>query len=181
MFTHDEEVLEGLEPTSSLKELSILDYMGKIISPSWMVNLKNLVEIYFLRCKKCEHIPAFGRLPNLRVIHLREMDSLKCFHDDDTSMLGDTTTMFPCLQKLNIVKCPALNSLPSHLPKLEVLSLDGCKKLVSLPDEIQSFNFMKTLKIRGCDLLGRRYHKEIGVDWHKISHIPSIQIEPRYE
>ncbi|MFS7903745.1 putative P-loop containing nucleoside triphosphate hydrolase, leucine-rich repeat domain superfamily [Helianthus anomalus] len=34
MFTHDEEVLEGLEPTSSLKKLSIWDYMGKIISPS---------------------------------------------------------------------------------------------------------------------------------------------------
>ncbi|KAJ0613290.1 putative virus X resistance protein-like, coiled-coil [Helianthus annuus] len=47
MFTHDEEVLEGLEPTSSLKELRIWDYMGKIISPSWMVNLKNLVEIDF--------------------------------------------------------------------------------------------------------------------------------------
>uniref|UniRef100_A0A251VTP0 Putative leucine-rich repeat domain, L domain-like protein n=1 Tax=Helianthus annuus TaxID=4232 RepID=A0A251VTP0_HELAN len=98
MFTHDEEVLKGLEPTSSLKELSIYDYMGKIISPSWMVNLKNLVGIKFDGCKKCEHIPALGRLPNLRVIELSFMDSLKCFHDDDTSMLGDTTTMFLSLQ-----------------------------------------------------------------------------------
>ncbi|KAJ0735484.1 putative virus X resistance protein-like, coiled-coil [Helianthus annuus] len=181
MFTHDEEVLEGLEPTSSLKELSIWDYMGKIISPSWMLNLKNLVEIDFYGCKKCEHIPALGRLPNLRVISLSYMDSLKCFHDDDTNMLGDTTDIFPCLQKLDIEWCPVLNSLPSHLPKLEVLSLECCKKLVSLPDEIQSFNFMKTLEIRGCKLLRKRYEKEIGVDWHKISHIPSIQIDPRFE
>ncbi|KAM0053662.1 putative virus X resistance protein-like, coiled-coil [Helianthus debilis subsp. tardiflorus] len=182
MFTHDEEVLEGLEPTSSLKELSILDYMGKIISPSWMTNLKNLVKIEFYGCKKCEHIPALGRLPNLRVIRLRLMDSLKCFHDDDTNMLGDTTTMFPCLQKLYCFLCPVLNSLPSHLPKLEVLSLECCKKLVSLPDEIQSFNFMKTLEISGCKHLRKRYDKEIGgVDWHKISHIPTIQIDPRYE
>ncbi|KAJ0613286.1 putative virus X resistance protein-like, coiled-coil [Helianthus annuus] len=179
MFTHDEEVLEGLEPTSSLKELSIYDYMGKIISPSWMVNLKNLVEIKFDRCKNCEHIPALGRLPNLRVIYLRYMDSLKCFHDEDTNMLGDTTTMFPCLQMLYIDECPMLNSLPSHLPKLEVLSLDCCKKLVSLPDEIQSFKFMKTLEISGCKLLRKRYDKEIGgVDWHKISHISRIEIDP---
>ncbi|MFS7909237.1 putative virus X resistance protein-like, coiled-coil [Helianthus anomalus] len=180
MFTHDEEVLEGLEPTSSLKELSIYNYMGKIISPSWMVNLKNLVEITFEGCKKCEHIPALGRLPNLRVIELSFMDSLKCFHDDDTNMLGDTTDMFPCLQKLNIYECEVLNSLPSNLPKLEVLSLRYCKKLVSLPDEIQSFNFMKTIEIHGCKLLRKRYDKEIGgVDSHKISHIPSIQIDPR--
>ncbi|MFS7909235.1 putative leucine-rich repeat domain superfamily [Helianthus anomalus] len=178
MFTHDEEVLEGLEPTSSLKELRIWDYRGKIISPSWMLNLKNLVEIEFYWCKKCEHIPALPRLPNLRVIVLRCMDSLKCFHDDHTNMFGNTTTMFPCLQKLDILNCPVLNSLPSHLPKLEVLSLDCCKKLVSLPDEIQSLNFMKTLKIRGCKHLRKRYDKEIGVDWHKISHIPNVRIRP---
>ncbi|KAJ0613295.1 putative virus X resistance protein-like, coiled-coil [Helianthus annuus] len=177
MFTHDEEVLEGLEPTSSLKELSIYDYMGKIISPSWMVNLKNLVEIMFDGCSKCEHIPALGRLPNLRVIRLRLMDSLKCFHDDDTNMLGDTTDMFPCLQELNIYFCRSLNSLPSHLPKLKVLSLRQCKKLVSLPDEIQSFKDMKELYISGNKHLRKRY-EEVGVDWHKISHILDVRFEP---
>ncbi|KAI7732174.1 hypothetical protein M8C21_018456 [Ambrosia artemisiifolia] len=176
MFTHDEEVLEGLEPISSLKELSITNYTGKIISPSWMINLKNLVEIVIYRCKKCEHIPALRRLPNLRVIILEHMDSLKCFHDDGTNMSGDTTDMFHSLQKLYIDNCPVLNSLPSNLPKLEVLSLIGCKKLVSLPDEIQSFKNMKELFIYKCELLRERYEKEIGVDWHKISHIPDTEI-----
>ncbi|KAJ0613296.1 putative virus X resistance protein-like, coiled-coil [Helianthus annuus] len=175
-FIHYEEVLEGLEPTSSLKELSIWNYMGKIISPSWMTNLKNLVEITFFWCLECEHIPALGRLPNLRVITLRYICSLKCFHDDHSNMLGDTTAMFLSLQELYIYDCQVLNSLPANLPKLEVLSLENCKKLVSLPDEIQSFKDMKKLYIRKCDLLWRRYDKKIGVDWHKISHIPDIQI-----
>ncbi|KAJ0735487.1 putative virus X resistance protein-like, coiled-coil [Helianthus annuus] len=177
-LTHDEEVLEGLEPTSSLKELSILHYMGNNISPSWMVNLKNLVLIKFYRCGKCEHIQALGRLPNLRLIKMSYMYSLKCFHDDDTNMLGDTTNMFPCLQKLYIFMCPVLNSLPSNLPKLEVLVLSHCEKLVSLPDEIQSFKDMKELLISKCKHLSKRYEKEIGVDWHKISHISRIEIDP---
>ncbi|KAJ0810844.1 putative leucine-rich repeat domain superfamily, winged helix-like DNA-binding domain superfamily [Helianthus annuus] len=65
-FANDEEVLEGLEPNPRLKGLEIYNYMGTVISPSWMVNLENLVEIRFFRCKKCEHIPPLGRLPNLR-------------------------------------------------------------------------------------------------------------------
>ncbi|KAM0005478.1 putative virus X resistance protein-like, coiled-coil [Helianthus debilis subsp. tardiflorus] len=42
-----EEVLEGLEPNPSLEILKMYHYMGKTISPSWMDNLRNLVEIGF--------------------------------------------------------------------------------------------------------------------------------------
>ncbi|KAJ0625001.1 putative leucine-rich repeat domain superfamily [Helianthus annuus] len=175
---NDEEVLEGLEPNPYLKELVISGYMGKNISPSWMVKLNNLVRIYASSCHKCECIPALGRLPSLRSIKLELMDSLKCFHDDNTNKSGDTTTMFLSLQNLDIGFCRCLKSLPSNLPKLKVLKLTGCSELVSLPDEIQSFKDLNELVIRFCEHLSERYEKEKGVDWPKISHIPNIRIDP---
>ncbi|KAI7737943.1 hypothetical protein M8C21_015136 [Ambrosia artemisiifolia] len=169
MFACDEKVLEGLEPNMCLKGLQIFYYMGKVISPSWMANLRNLVEIEFFHCNKCEYIPPLGRLPNLRVIGLWGMDSLKCFHDNNTNM-------FPCLEVLNISYCPRLVSLPSNFPKLKVLELKHCMELVSLPDEIQTFIDLNELFIYNCKHLSERYEKELGVDWPKISHIPRITI-----
>ncbi|KAJ0811057.1 putative virus X resistance protein-like, coiled-coil [Helianthus annuus] len=178
MFTYDEEVLEGLELNPCLKELKIHYYMGKVISPSWMVNLNKLVGICVSWCHNCECIPALGRLPSLRSITLRYMNSLKCFHDDNTNKSGDTTNMFPSLQNLDIFYCRSLESLPSKLPKLKGLYLDECDELVSLPDEIQSFKDLNELKIENCKHLFERYEKEKGVDWPKISHIPTIRMDP---
>ncbi|MFS7909244.1 putative virus X resistance protein-like, coiled-coil [Helianthus anomalus] len=176
---NDEEVLEGLEPNPCLKELVIECYTGKNISPSWMVNLNNLVTIRVFGCSYCECIPALGSLPSLRSINLTGMNSLKCFHDDNTNKSGDTTTMlFPSLQNLDIGYCHCLESLPSNLPKLKVLRLSNCYKLVSLPDEIQNFKDLNKLVIEECIHLSKRYGKEKGVDWPKISHIPNIRIDP---
>ncbi|KAJ0613162.1 putative virus X resistance protein-like, coiled-coil [Helianthus annuus] len=194
----EEEVLEGLEPNPSLEILKMYDYMGKTISPSWMENLRNLVEIVFYGCKKCEHIPPLGRLPSLRVIQLWYMDSLKCFHDDDINMSVDNSDMFICLQRLEIIMCVELISLPDNLPKLEDLELEDCDKLISLPnnlpsirklrikdcngllslpDEIQSFKDLNKLQITRCKHLRKRCEREKGEDWHKISHIPDLSIQ----
>ncbi|KAJ0613354.1 putative leucine-rich repeat domain superfamily [Helianthus annuus] len=127
----------------------------------------------------CECIPALGRLPSLRSITFWAISSLKCFHDDNTNKSGEiTTNMFPSLQNLNIFDCPCLESLPSNLPKLKVLTLGSCNELVSLPDEIQSFKDLNELQIMKCKHLSERYEKEKGVDWPKISHIPTICIDP---
>ncbi|KAJ0624765.1 putative virus X resistance protein-like, coiled-coil [Helianthus annuus] len=193
-----EEVLEGLEPNPSLEILKMRSYMGKTISPSWMDNLRNLVEIHFYRCRECEHIPPLGRLPSLRVIQLVSMDSLKYFHDDDINMSVDNNDMFNCLQRLKISCCWELISLPDNLPKLEDLELEDCQKLISLPnnlpsirkmkfeycngllslpDEIQSFKDLNKLEIRFCKHLYKRCEREKGEDWHKISHIPDLSIQ----
>ncbi|KAK9058874.1 hypothetical protein SSX86_023718 [Deinandra increscens subsp. villosa] len=172
---HDEEVLEGLEPNPSLRELKIFFNMGKTVSPSWILSLTNLTEISFYTCKNCEHIPPLGRLPNLRVINLSYMDSLRSFHHDDKeNMLPDTTDMFLCLQELHVYECPNLVCLPSNLPKLEVLKLQGCDGLLSLPEKIQSFKHLNKLVIFRCKHLSKRCEREIGEDWPEISHIPYI-------
>ncbi|KAF5823783.1 putative virus X resistance protein-like, coiled-coil [Helianthus annuus] len=195
MFPYMEEVLEGLEPNPSLEILKVENYMGKTISPSWMDNLRNLVEIVFDKCKNCERLPPLGRLPSLRVIQLSYMYSLKCFHDDDINMSVDNTDMFICLQRLKIIWCRELISLPDNLPKLVDLELKKCEKLISLPcnlpsirkmkfedcdgllslpDEIQSFKDLNKLAIRSCKHLSKRYNRYMGEDWHKVSHIPDL-------
>ncbi|KAJ0810854.1 putative virus X resistance protein-like, coiled-coil [Helianthus annuus] len=148
MFPYMEEVLEGLEPNPSLEILAMFNYMGKIISPSWMDNLRNLVEIVFVGCHNCVHIPPLGRLPSLRVIELWHMDSLKYFHDDDINMSVDNSDMFICLQRLNIVSCPKLVSLPDNFPKLKVLEVDTCGELNSLPNNLSK---LEVLKLRSCE------------------------------
>ncbi|KAJ0613160.1 putative virus X resistance protein-like, coiled-coil [Helianthus annuus] len=198
MFSHMEEVLEGLEPNPSLEILKMYDYMGKTISPSWMDNLRNLVRIVFYRCKKCERLPPLGRLPSLRVIELWAMESLKYFQDDDINMSIDNTDMFICLHRLKISWCGELISLPDNLPKLEDLELRGCEKLISipsnlpnirklriedcdgllsLPGEIKSFKDLNKLEIRSCKHLSKRCKRNTGEDWPKISHIPDQSID----
>ncbi|KAJ0613139.1 putative virus X resistance protein-like, coiled-coil [Helianthus annuus] len=199
MFSHmEEEVLEGLEPNPSLEILKVENYMGKTISPSWMDNLRNLVEIVFCECKNTERLPPLGRFPSLRVIQLMSMHSLKCFHDDDINMSVDNNDMFICLQRLEIIGCWKLISLPDNLPKLEDIELKGCVKLISLPcnlpsirkmrieecegllslpDEIQSFKDLNKLEIRRCKHLIKRCKTEKGEDWPKISHIPDLSID----
>ncbi|MFS7909134.1 putative leucine-rich repeat domain superfamily [Helianthus anomalus] len=149
----------------SLKKLAIFNYMGMSISPGWLVNLKKLVEIKFYNCNRFEHIPTLGRLPNLKVINLSYMNSFKCFVDDDTNMLGDTTNMFLSVEELHIKNCQRLVSLPSSLPKLKVLELYNCDALVSLPNEIQSFKDLKKLAISYCEQLRERYEMKIGTEW----------------
>ncbi|KAM0053635.1 putative leucine-rich repeat domain superfamily [Helianthus debilis subsp. tardiflorus] len=140
--------------------------MGMVISPGWLVNLKNLLEIEIIMCRRCEHIPALGSLPNLRVIKLTMMYSFKCFVDDDTNMLGNTTNMFLSVAELHIKGCPNLVSLPSNLPKLKVLDLAWCHALVSLPDGIQSFKHLQKLTISGCAQLRESLYVYIATCCH---------------
>ncbi|PWA62563.1 Disease resistance protein [Artemisia annua] len=172
--TNDSEVLEGLEPNSGLQELKINRYMGTVISP-WMVKLVNLTSINISHLLKCEQLPLLGKLPSLKIIKLWDMDSLKCFHDDDNSTSKDEI-LFPSLQELHIVTCWSLVSLPSNFPKLQSLEIYTCNKLGSLPDEIQSFKDLNQITIKGCAILSRRCEKGIGEDWPKISHIPHRSI-----
>ncbi|PWA64528.1 NB-ARC domains-containing protein [Artemisia annua] len=104
------------------------------------------------------------------------MDSLKCFHEDDSAASRDDT-LFPNLQELSINKCKSLVSLPSNFPKLRSLYISFCDELRSLPDEIQSFKDLTKVTIKGCEVLRIRCEKEIGEDWSKISHIPHLDIQ----
>ncbi|KAJ9559304.1 hypothetical protein OSB04_013918 [Centaurea solstitialis] len=135
-----EEVLEGLEPSSSLKELVIRKYMGEMISPSWLMKLRNLVRIRIWACGRCERIPSLGKLPNLKVIELWDMHGVKGFDDDE----------FPGLQELNISRCYKFVSLPNNLPNLVKLDIDEADDLVSFPSNLPE---LMVLILKGCEKL----------------------------
>ncbi|PWA92870.1 Disease resistance protein [Artemisia annua] len=173
--TCDSEVLEGLEPNSSLQGLTIDGYMGRVVSPSWLVKLVNLTSIKFYYLEYCECLPPLGKLPSLKSIRLNRMSCLKGFHDDDNATSRDEI-LFPGLQELLIHDCSSFVSLPSNFPKLWSLHISSCNELRSLPDKIQSFKNLNEITIEDCELLSKRCEKETGEEWPKISHIPQLFI-----
>uniref|UniRef100_A0A251SX97 Putative leucine-rich repeat domain, L domain-like protein n=1 Tax=Helianthus annuus TaxID=4232 RepID=A0A251SX97_HELAN len=56
--------------------------------------------------------------------------------------------MFICLQRLEIIGCWELISLPDNLPKLEDLELYECDKLISLPCNLPR---IRELRIEDCN------------------------------
>nr|XP_029124147.1 putative disease resistance protein RGA3 [Elaeis guineensis] len=96
-----EEVLEALRPPVGLKLLAIWRYGGDRF-PTWMMDLRQLVEIHLGVCTGCEHIPPLWQLPFLKFLYLIKMDSVK--HICSSTIYGNasngTVQAFPSLQKL---------------------------------------------------------------------------------
>ncbi|GLT55753.1 hypothetical protein SLA2020_288460 [Shorea laevis] len=173
-----EEVLEGLQPPSNLKKLSINGYMGEQF-PSWMekgVNLScdafvlnNLLELKLYGCGECMDIPSVGFLPNLQVLRIRRMEKVKRmgskFHLNRSNIAssshggGDTITLFPALKNLSIINMGSLEEWAEIegvlvFPCLEVLRIRTCPKLKNwLMGEFASYRKLSYLEISNCSSL----------------------------
>ncbi|GLT55757.1 hypothetical protein SLA2020_288500 [Shorea laevis] len=148
-----EEVLEGLQPPSNLKKLSIVGYMGEKF-PSWMekgVNLSgdafllnNLLELGLYGCGECTDVPNLGFLLNLQVLNIRSMEKVKSmgskFYLNRSNIAssshggGDTITLFSALKNLGIYHMGSLEEWAEIegvivFPCLERLDIQGCPKL----------------------------------------------------
>ncbi|XP_057781373.1 disease resistance protein RGA2-like [Salvia miltiorrhiza] len=136
--TNDEDVLEGLQPHSDLRELKIFDYKGKRF-PLWTekmsvrdapqgswVLLNNLMSLELWDCRECEEIPMLGHLPNLKSLKLFGMPKLAEWAEIEISD-GSEVKLFPRLQHLSIMWCRQLKSVPrlGQLPNLKSLELNG--------------------------------------------------------
>ncbi|XP_044978145.1 putative disease resistance protein RGA3 [Hordeum vulgare subsp. vulgare] len=131
----DAEILNCLQPHPNLEELHIARYKGAS-SPRWLElkTLSHLKALYLVNCRRWKFLPPLGQLTTLRVLHLKEMNSvteigpmfygglmafrsLKDLEFDDmpnlvhwTGEAGDS--FFPSLQKLKISNCPKLIEVP---------------------------------------------------------------------
>lgn len=144
-----QDVLEGLQPHFGIRKLQIRRYHG-ISSPSWLLNncLEQLTHLQLINCRKWVTLPAFGHLPRLNDIHIREMNSviqidgsgpfksLETLELSDMQSLvqwtaGATDSEFTILKKMEIKDCPELQILPPILKKtMDGRVIKGCPKLL---------------------------------------------------
>ena len=105
-------------------------------------------------CKYCFCLPLLGQLPSLKSLETNGLHGIKNigseFYGDNLSIVPFPSLeylkfeimvewedwmhfegeCFPCLKEIYIRSCPRLRkSLPTHLPCLEKLQIDGCEDL----------------------------------------------------
>ncbi|XP_058225759.1 putative disease resistance RPP13-like protein 1 [Rhododendron vialii] len=113
-------------------------------------------------------------LPSLKILYLfgESEDALESFPEE--GLLPST------LKHLGLIRMPNLKSLNKrglqHLGSLETMDIWNCPQLQSLPEEGLPTSLFR-LFILDCPLLKPRCRREEGEDWHKIAHIPLIEID----
>ncbi|XVF37487.1 hypothetical protein REPUB_Repub20aG0012400 [Reevesia pubescens] len=176
--SNDEEVLEGLEPHSNLKSLSIKSYKGGCY-PSWLVrtssvsgpsafqSLTNLVE---LKLSDCKNLPTcLGQHPKLKFLEIKGFKNVRCignefYVDGDGNRCDDENkaipSLFPLLEKFRLEDMEELEEWlvevePTILvfSSLKELKIVGCKKLSRVPMMMSRFSSLEILYIESCNEL----------------------------
>lgn len=139
------EVLDGLEPNQYVKKLIIRRYHGNR-SPNWLSKSLRESDLYIkylhlINCRKWEALPPLGQLPCLKVLHLKEMCSVKQISRD---FYGAKLPAFPSLEELEFDDMPQWVEWTQEernievFPKLRKLRLLNCPELIKVPHLPQS-------------------------------------------
>ncbi|TQE02044.1 hypothetical protein C1H46_012363 [Malus baccata] len=190
--------LSGGRRPSNLREISIRDCDKLEALPEDMHNLNSLEKL------KIDYREGLTFPPNLTLLSIKKVKSCKSFwelewglhrltslkelmingEDPDTvsfppDMVGMETLLPKSLINLVIHGFPNLKKLSSKgfqfLTSLQSLELSNCPKLASIPEEGLPPS-LKQLFIYVCPVLAKRCQPGRGRYWHKISHIPYIDI-----
>ncbi|KMT16772.1 hypothetical protein BVRB_2g042580 [Beta vulgaris subsp. vulgaris] len=149
------QVLEHLNPHTSIKECSLRGYRG-LTFPTWLgdSSFSLMVDIELIDCKKCESLPPLGQLPSLKNLKVEGMDGIKQVGLEFYGSLGCSIS-FPALETLSFdnlkswvkwVHLPAENN--KAFPCLKELSITHCKSLQD--DLLPNLPSLKELLIRSC-------------------------------
>ncbi|KAK2386069.1 putative disease resistance RPP13 protein [Trifolium repens] len=153
-------VLEHLQPSTNLKNLTIKGYRG-ISFPTWLGDslFGNMVYLKISNCDDCLWLPPLGQLHNLKELIIEGMQlvesigiefygsdrssfqpfpSLETLHFEDMqeweewNLIGGTATQFPSLKTLSLSKCPKLRvgNIADKFSSLTELKLRECPLLV---------------------------------------------------
>ncbi|ESW05616.1 hypothetical protein PHAVU_011G194900 [Phaseolus vulgaris] len=161
----EREVLENLQPSRHLEQLSIIGYCGTQF-PGWLSEkfLLNIVFLKLYNCKYCQWLPSLGLFTFLKHLEIYGLDkivridvdfygnSFSAFASLETLSFNDMkeweewqciTGAFPSLKQLSVAGCPKLKGhLPEHLPRLKELSIYRCEQLVASTPAIEIEGFL---------------------------------------
>ncbi|XP_048331277.2 putative disease resistance protein RGA3 [Ziziphus jujuba] len=189
-----ENLLKIIRPHPNLETLRIIDYCGgSTVSPSWMMSLTNLRRLVIKNCHFCEVLPPLGELPSLEFLNILNLDKLKTIGPEFLEVKIDYTgnaleasaVLFPKLKEVKF-RCKEwwqwsgipgwkVDSPAIIMPRLYSLKFSGCKSLEELPNFLQKVP-LQNLIIEDSVKLQRCCQKGAGKEWHKICHIPNIQM-----
>ncbi|XP_058765126.1 putative disease resistance RPP13-like protein 1 isoform X2 [Vicia villosa] len=159
---NERNVLDMLQPSTSLKKLSI-DMYGGTRFPSWTGNPSffNMVSLCIDNCVNCTTLPPLGQLPSLKELHIGGMTILETIGQEFYGMAAGGSSFsfqpFSSLEKLVIEKMsnwkewhPFQGDIYPFL-RLKTLELSKCPELRGhLPSQLLS---IEEIKISGCDHL----------------------------
>ncbi|PIA57741.1 hypothetical protein AQUCO_00600455v1 [Aquilegia coerulea] len=170
------ELLENLRPHTQIQELEIVRYGGTVF-PNWMGGpLYSILSMISLHgCRKCELLPALGKLPSLKSLCISDMHAVKIinYHFYGRNMdlkksdlrghqleaVPHNASMFNAFPSLEILTMNAMDNLElwtgmeeGDFPQLQKLNISGCSKLTTLP-KLLLLNSLKQLEISLCPSL----------------------------
>ena len=179
-------VAEALEPHQNLKSLGFHDYIDAEF-PNYIASLTNLKRLQLSRCIDCLHLPPLGRLPVLESLEISRMDSLKSIgleflatdqHHHQEAFPKLKQLIFSELgkwEKWEVQDQEQRDDMPSMMPRLGLLIINGCPKLEELPNQLFQEAPLQELRIYASPILRRGYQRG-GNHWNAISHIPITEV-----
>ncbi|TYG99861.1 hypothetical protein ES288_A10G230000v1 [Gossypium darwinii] len=176
----EKKVLDGLQPSKKLMELSIKFYCGEMLA-NWVgdSSFNCLQSLCLNDCINLLSLPSIGKLPLLKKVRIKGLRSVRTvgvefFGENTTNTFSSLEILefkdmlnwekwnlcevdeearkFPKLSELLIENCPLLlGSIPEYLPSLKKLAILWCGKLII---SVQNFPLLSELDIWGCHWIG---------------------------
>ncbi|KAH0642833.1 hypothetical protein KY289_033807 [Solanum tuberosum] len=169
---------EGEEKFPVLERMTIF-YCHMFVYTTLSSNFRALTSLHISHNNEATSLPEeiFKSFANLKYLKISLFYNLK--------ELPSSLACLNALKTLEIHSCSALESLPEEgvkgLTSLTELFVYDCEMLKFLPEGLQHLTALTSLKLRRCPTLAKRCEKGIGEDWHKIAHIPNLQMDDLFE
>jgi Leucine-rich repeat (LRR) protein len=166
------EILEKLYPPSSIENILITNYIGKML-PKWMSSsslgnhFSNLQYLHLIGWSCCTDLPLLGSLPELKYLKIKGASSIVRI---DLEFLGVSSwesrnlqTAFPKLEYLFFKNMPNWEewvlsgfegeNSPSFqlMPCIKEVTIEKCPKLRELPEGLKQLRELVKLLVREAD------------------------------
>ncbi|PHU21223.1 hypothetical protein BC332_06330 [Capsicum chinense] len=194
-------MLEALQPHQNIESLEILNYSGQGFCRKcqklpllWKLSFLQSLELRYL-----DGLEGLATMPEDVFKNLRELPTARVIQRRGNAISGpgnlstfsvvglDKIMSLPIqhfsrtLKSIDITECPNFATIPDwigDLIALNRLAIDDSPMLKSLPEGMQSLTALqKLIVIGGSSILKQRFKKEVGEDWPKIAHVPTVDID----